>query len=268
MNALAELQRALQRHVLDAEDSGMARAVEPFVAADARASAQRRLGIYAHAYRARLREVLGKDYPGLRALAGEDMFDAIARDYIAATPSRHPNARWYGARLSAFLREDSRWKEHLQFAEMATLDWAFGLAFDARDAAALTFDELAAVAPQDWPALRFTLHPSLQRLSFAHNVAALRRALDRGEALPPLERFDTPQPRAVWRHDFSVRHRRLADEEAALLVKLADGASFADLCEALSASHAPDSVALQAATLLRTWVADDWIATYGSQVIE
>jgi len=263
MSALAELQRALQHHVLHAGDDAASDATT-LVAADARASAQRRLGIYAHAYRARLREVLAKDYPGLRALAGEETFDAIAHDYIAATPSHHPNARWYGARLAPFLREDSRWKEHPQFAEMAALDWAFGLAFDARDARGVTFDELAAVAPQDWPALRFALHPSLQRLSFAHNVAAIRRALDRHEALPVLERFDAPQPHAVWRSDLTVRHRRLSDEEATLLDLLAQGASFSDLCEALAASHEADTIALQAATLLRTWIADGWIASVTS----
>lgn len=261
MSTLVELQRALQRHVLDAGNADAAMEARAFVTADTRASAQRRLGVYAHAYRARLREVLAKDHPGLRALAGEETFGAIAHDYIAATPSQHPNARWYGARLASFLREDSRWNVHPEFSDMATLDWAFGLAFDAADTRSVTFDELAAVAPPDWPALRFALHPSLQRLSFTHNVAAIRRALDHGEALPPLERFEAPQPRAVWRHDFSVRHRRLADEEAVLLAKLADGASFADLCEALAASHAPDAVALQAATLLRTWVADGWIAS-------
>ena len=262
MSALAELQRALQRHVLHAgEGTTSERAANAFVVADARASAQRRLGVYAHAYRARLREVLAKDYPGLRALAGEDAFDAIARDYIAATPSHHPNARWYGARLAAFLREDPRWKGHPQFAEMAALDWAFGLAFDAADTRSVAFDELAAVAPQDWPALRFTLHPALQRLSFGHNVAAIRRALDRGEALPALERFEAPQPHAVWRSELIVRHRRLSDDEAMLLGRAADGASFADLCEALTAAQPPESVALHAATLLRTWVSDGWIAS-------
>jgi len=265
MSALAELQRALQRHVLHAgDDTTSDSAANAFVVADARASAQRRLGVYAHAYRARLREVLIKDYAGLRALAGEDTFDAIARDYIAAMPSQHPNARWYGARLAAFLREDPRWRAHRQFAEMAALDWAFGLAFDALDADVVTFDELTAIAPQDWPALRFTLHPALQRLSFEHNVAAIRRALDRGEALPALEAFDAPQPHAVWRSDFTVRHRRLSDEEATLHARIADGARFANLCEALAASHAPDIVALQAATLLRTWVADGWIASAAS----
>lgn len=261
MSTLLELQRALQRHVLQPDDDDKAGAAAALVMADANASAQRRLGVYAHAYRARLREVLGKDYRGLRALAGEDTFDAIAHDYVAATPSHHPNARWYGARLGAFLRDDPHWRAQPQFADMAALDWAFGLAFDARDANAVTFDDLAAVAPQDWPTLRFALHPALQRLSFAYNVAAIRRALDRGEALPALEKFDAPQAHAVWRNGFNIRHRRLSDEEAALLARIADDASFAELCEALAASHAPDSVALHAATLLRTWVADGWIAS-------
>lgn len=265
MSSLAELQRALQRHVLNADGGPQSdRAANPFVLADARASAQRRLGVYAHAYRARLREVLAKDFPGLRALAGPDTFDAIALDYIAATPSHHPNARWYGARLSAFLRDDVRWRAQPALAEIASLDWAFGLAFDARDANAVTFDELAAVAPQDWPMLRFTLHPSLQRLSFNHNVAAIRRAHDRGEPLPAPETFDASQPHAVWRNDLTVRHRRLSSEEAELLARVADGARFAELCEVLTVSHAPDAVGLQAATLLRTWVADGWIASNGS----
>ena len=68
------------------------------------------------------------------------------------------------------------------------------------------------------------------------------------------------RPHAVWRSDLVVRHRRLSDEEAALLANVAVGARFGGLCEALSDAHAPDAVALRAATLLRTWVADGWIS--------
>ncbi len=257
MSALADWQRALQEQVLHPT----AGTLPAQVIGDARASAQRRMSVYTHAYRARLGQILAKDYRGLQALAGSDAFDAICGGYIEATPSHNPNARWFGAQLPAFLRTHADWRTQPALAEMAAFDWAFGLAFDAHDAAVLGFDAVAALAPEDWPSLCFALHPCLQRLSFRHNIAAIRRALDHGEDLPPLQVFASPQPWAVWRHHLAIRHRRLDDAEAAVLAALADGACFAELCEKLTAWHAADQVALQAATLLRTWLADGWIST-------
>lgn len=255
MTALAELQRALQARVLCNDDAAMAAIV---IARGADAS--RRLRIYTHAYRARLAGVLRDDYPGLRALAGDEGFEALALAYVDATPSTHPNVRWYGAKLPAFLRGRAPWSARAELHEMAQLEWALGLAFDAADDATVDFATLAALAPADWPALRLRSHPSLQRARFTHNVAAIRRALDGGEPLPALETFASRQHWAAWRKDTIVRHRRLDDDEAAALDAMAAGAHFAGLCERLCDWHAPDDVAARAAAMLRRWVDDDWIA--------
>ncbi len=257
MTTLAGLQRQMQAHVLREDSSAL-----DAVVASADADAGRRLGIYTHAYRARLLGVLRNDFPGLRVLAGEDEFERLARAYVEATPSTHANVRWYGARLAAFARECAPWSTRAELAEMAELEWKLGLAFDAADQASVEFAALAALAPADWPTLRLTLHASLQRARLTRNVDAIRRAVDREEAVPALEPFASPQGWVTWRRDSIVRHRRLDDDEAAALDAVAQGATFADLCTHLCRWHAPEAVAARAATLLRRWVEDGWIAGY------
>lgn len=257
MNALAELQRGMQAHVLREDATAL-----DAVAASADAGAGRRLGVYAHAYRARLLGVLRNDFPGLRALAGEDDFERLALAYVQATPSTHFNVRWYGARLPAFARERAPWSTRAELAEMAELEWKLGLAFDAADQASVEFAALAALAPADWPALRLGLDASLQRARLTRNVDAIRRAVDREEAAPALETLAAAQGWATWRREWIVRHRRLEDDEAAALDAVAQGATFADLCAQLCRWHAAEDVAARAATLLRRWVEDGWIAGY------
>lgn len=254
MSTLAELQRALQAHVLRGDDDARGAVVGTPLA-----DASERLGIYAHAYRARLRGVLREDYPGLRAVAGREAFEALARAYVEATPSAHPNVRWYGAKLPAFVRERPPWSERVALGEMAQLDWSLGLAFDAADEAPLDFATLAALQPQDWPGLRLRLHASLRRARFTHNVDAIRRALDRDEPPPVLEPSASPVHWAAWRRDGVARHRRLDEDEAAMLEAVACGGHFAGLCERLCEWHAPEQVAARAAALLRRWVDDSWI---------
>lgn len=257
MSALAELQRELQAHVLR-HDVNALRAV----VATADADAAQRLGIYTHAYRARLLEVLRGDFPGLLALAGEEEFERLALAYVAATPSPHFNVRWYGDRLAAFAHERTPWSARTELAEMAELEWKLGLAFDAADETSVDFPTLAALAPDDWPALRLRLHASLQCARFTCNVDAIRRAGDREEPIPAIEALASPQGWAAWRKDSIVRHRRLDDDEAAALDAVAQGATFADLCTRLCQWHAAEAVAARVAVLLRRWVEDGWIAQY------
>ena len=58
---------------------------------------QGRFAIYAGGYRSRLLETLRDDFPALRRLVGETVFDLFAHGYIAARPSRHFSLYDYGA---------------------------------------------------------------------------------------------------------------------------------------------------------------------------
>ena len=63
------------------------------------------LGVYRHAYVARLVEVVRAAHPLLAAYMGDDAFEAMARRYVAGHPSRQPNARWFAAHVPDFLGE-------------------------------------------------------------------------------------------------------------------------------------------------------------------
>lgn len=256
MSALLELQRELQAHVLRGDEAALRAVV-----ATPRADAAQRLGIYSHAYRVRLLGVLRDDFPGLRALAGDEDFEALALAYVESTPSAHANVRWYGGGLADFARARAPWSAQPEFAAMAALEWAIGLAFDAADDPIVEFAEVAALAPADWPRLRLKLHASLQRLELEHDVDAIRRAVDRSEPIPSAAALTPARPWLAWRQDSIVRHRRLEDDEAAALDAVAQGASFAELCVRLCDWHAPDAVAVRAAGLFRRWIEEQWVST-------
>ena len=65
-----------------------------------------RLAIYRDAYRLRLIEVLGNDYDVLHAYLGDELFDALAGEYVAAHPSTFRNVRWFGGQFLRFRRTE------------------------------------------------------------------------------------------------------------------------------------------------------------------
>lgn len=255
MSVLGRLQRRVQDGVL----RGDAGDVCAEVIATPAAGSARRLGVYVHGYRARLAEVLGNDFPGLRALAGDAVFERLCAGYIEATSSTHYNVHWYGGALADFLRGAAAWSAQPHLAAMAQLEWKLGLAFDAADAPFVDAAAAGAIAAEAWPGLRMSLGPSLQRDALAWNVSALRRALDHDETIPPLQEWNPPRAWIAWRHGVSVHHRCMEDDEAAALDAVQRGASFADVCECLCAWHAIDAVAVRASGLLRRWIDDRWV---------
>ena len=257
MNMLANLQHKFQTLVLSGSDSEH---IGPSVIATRAADSSVRLNIYVHAYRARLVEILGNDFPGLCALAGADLFDTLCHDYVNATPSTHYNARWYGQRLPEFLRTTQPWSGTPALAEMGLLEWTMGLSFDAVDEDHVKAADIAALAPEQWPALRLRLHGAIRRLSLRWNVGAIRRAVDREETCPPPVEFETTHHWVVSRQDTVVRHRLVPTDEAGALDAVDSGACFAEVCESLCAWHSEEAVAMRAATLLRQWVQDQWVA--------
>src|SRR4030065_594600 len=111
----------------------------------AQVSAEERLAIYANAYRLRLLEALGTDYPGLHTVLGDDEFDAMGRAYIAAHPSPYFSLRWFGDRMSESLRTTAPYEKYPVFTEMAAFQWAQSDAFDAAHSAVASINDLAAI---------------------------------------------------------------------------------------------------------------------------
>jgi len=217
-----------------------------------------RLAVYHHGYRARLREALATEFPGLALLAGR-RFAALLDDYVAAHPSTHFNIRWHGAGLADFLATAQAWRERTELAEMARLDWAISTAFDAADHTVIEATELANVAPDAWATLRLHPLPHAQCLRFTCNADAFRRAADRGDERPTLRRLRRPRHLLVWRPALDVRYRVVTPAELPALLGAFEGATFAQLCERLAERHGVDAALPHMASLLGQWLGEGLI---------
>lgn len=248
MTALAATQAAMHGWLLRGDPAIAASVQGPQV--------DYRLRIHADAYRLRLLEVLGNDFPVTKALLGEDGFDAVALDYMQAHPSTHPSLRHFGHAFADWLQQRSQRPRGLH--ALARFEWMQGEVFDAADADALTLDAIASLPADAWPMLRLQLQPSVRLLALACNATALVEAHAHGEALPALR--DTPTADwLLWRSDGDAHWRRLDADEAALLHAVADGECFGQLCQRASTFHSDDGP-LRAASLLKRWLADSLLA--------
>lgn len=254
MKSVAALQRDFQRYVLGGGETIAAEIID-----GPRIDAKARLAIYAGAYGSRLQEVLAADYPALSALAGDDLFAEIAKTYLAAHPSRHPNAREFGRQLAGFLAAPP-WVAHPVLAEMARFEWAMAEAFYASDDDALDRRALSGVPAQDWPQMRLRLRSSFRQVSLAWNVPDFRAAVD-GEGDPVAPRLASGRGEWIaWRPALTVRFRQLEPDEAIAMLALRTGHDFAQLCEALAESSPPESVSRRMAELVSRWVGEGLLA--------
>ena len=249
-----ELQRAVQRHVLQADT-----AVLPHVNESQKVPVAVRLGIYSTAYRLRLIEGLASNYPQLQSLLGDEAFAALALEYIDAHPSVHFSIRWFGAELEAYLRATRVTQPW--FAELAQWEWALAAAFDAADAAPVPVAALAEIEPERWWTLRFDLHPSLQQLALRSNAAAVFKALTTDTDPPDPVILDAEQDWLLWRRGLTTHFRSAAASEARALQLVRSDATFEDLCEALCAWYSEEEVPARAAVFLKSWIAEGWIIT-------
>lgn len=263
MSALEELQRGFRDYLL----RGKAQAIRPLVGARSgkKSDPAQRLGIYANAYRLRLKEALAVDYTLLAAWLGTERFDTLMDHYIHTHPSRHYNIRRYGHRMADFLAATAPWCGEPLLAELAAFEWLQGLSFDARDAAPLGIEAVAALAAARWGGLRLRFHPSLQRHDFHWNVHEFWAALRDDAPFPDARYLSRPIPWLFWRQGRSNLFVSL-DAESARLIDLArGGADFAALCEALCARHAEAEVPQLAAATLKGWVEEQLVIGAGTK---
>lgn len=256
MIPLAKTQDRFQRYVVDGAEEVAAEISGP----DSQYR-NTRLKIYYDAYRLRLIESLATDYETVKAFIGDESFEEIARDYIDAQPSVFRNVRWFGGEFARFLRTAPRYAAHGVLGDLAEFEWTLGLAFDATDAPPLSFDQLTAIALDDWPRISFVAHPSLSLIRPEWNVTAIWHALNDGAEVPAPERGE-PATIVVWRKALSPYFRSLEAAETALWMSIRSGATFATACDALTGLVDADTAAQTAAGMLRSWVDDGWLTRF------
>ncbi|PTQ73221.1 DUF2063 domain-containing protein [Pseudomonas sp. GV071] len=244
---LKDWQLSLEAYLLDAQGQP-APALLSSLQGSATLSAETGLAIYHNAYRARLQEALRGDFPALLALLGDEVFAQLAGDYLQANPSEHFSLRWLGARFAGFLAEPA-------WAELARLEWAFTLAFDAPPGSPLTLTQMASLAPAEWPELRVRCLPSVQWLELHYNSLAIWRAVKNDQPLLASAPLAEAQTCLVWRADLQGQFRTLGPDEAVALHGMVEqGWSFAELC--LSLAERAENPAALAAGWLKQWLSE------------
>lgn len=257
MTDLARLQDAFQRAILAGDDAVLAELLD-----GARDSRQILLGVYRDGYVLRLVDVLRADNAALAAHLGDEDFEAMARAYIAAHPSHHPNARWFGRGLPAFLAETEPYRAEPLLAELAAIDWALSEAFDAADAPNLAAADLASVAPDRWKDLVFLPQAHARRVDATTNASAIWAAANEDAPAPAAMRLREPERLLIWRAEASAMLRPLGVEEAMLWDEASAGLPFGVLCEMAATYADPDTAALRVAGLLQGWIAAGLLAGF------
>jgi hypothetical protein len=130
-----------------------------------------RLEIYNRVYWFRLLSSLADDFPGLRAVLGQEKFDAVLHAYLTEMPSVSFTLRDLGSRLETWLRGHPEFipRNERMALDMVRLEWADIEAFDAAEFPVLTQAELAGLGEDPV----FHLQPYLLLLDLAYPVDEL-----------------------------------------------------------------------------------------------
>ena len=222
---------------------------EEIVKPNDRLTSVERLEIYNRVYWFRLLSSLADDFPGLRAVIGQESFDAVLRGYLTEMPSVSFTLRDLGSRLEAWLRAHPQFiAGHERMAlDMVRLEWADIEAFDAAEFPGLTQAELAALGEDPV----FHLQPYLQLLDLAYpvdefllkvreteepetDISSNVVMMDHSDSAPPRQ---LPLPKgkkvflAVHRQENIVYFKRLKPEGFALLRALQQGQPLSQAIE-------------------------------------
>lgn len=238
--------------------------IEQVVTRSLALTASERLGIYSHAYFARLQECLRAEFSVLAQTLGVELFNRFTFDYLRHHPSRSYTLNRLGESFPHYLTETrpdhdaspgerESWPDFI--IDLAILERAFSEVFDGpgvEGQPALDVDQLSAMPDERLFEARFLPVVCLRLLAFRYPVSQYFHVMRNGEnpELPaPADTF-----LAMNRRDYVVRFHELELQQYNLLTAVTSGQSFA---QAIAGVTELPSTALQ---WLRNWMAKGFFA--------
>jgi hypothetical protein len=198
---------------------------------------------------------LVEDFPGLGGILGQADWERLLETYLSEHPPTSWTLRDLGAQLPAHV-ETCSWLPHRGLcADMARLEWAYIEVFDARDAAPLDAERIAAIPEHAWPTARIVLNPALRLLRVAYPVADLRRQLRQHPVASVLIPDAEPQCLVIYRGpDRNLKHASVPRSAFELLGLLHAGLPLAAACETVVNEH--PELASDVEHSVQAWFAD------------
>lgn len=250
MNPLEELEHWFQGEIVRPHEGRSKTLVErgesaaPFVKPSRTLSAAQRVEIYADMYFERLAEILGDEYSAVRTLAGHDDFRRLARAYLREFPSRHWSLNQLGRKLPEFLGGKFRIPRKAVLHDVARLECAMSIVFDAPASGVLTPEGVAHIQPADFTSTRLVCVPALSLASYDHAANAIVRAARMDEDMPALDRKRTFT--VVWRKEWTVWRTDLTEPMFHVLTSLHSGLSIGEAIAQGARRFHGDPLVLQA----------------------
>lgn len=137
--------------------------------------AGRRFDIYRNNVVVSLIEALGEAFPVVKAVVGDEFFEAMAGVYVRAHPPRSPRMMFYGDGFADFLETFEPAAGLSYLPDVARLEYARRLAYHAADDPAADPSVLAGLDADALAAARFELRAACHILRSAHPVHAVWR---------------------------------------------------------------------------------------------
>lgn len=195
-------------------------------------SPEQRIGVYHDMYMLRMVEALEFDYPGVAHYLGHARFHRLVEGYVGAHPSRSYTLNRLGDHLPEYVRTIDWLPRRALVADLARLELAITLVFDAAQNDALSASEIVSVPAEAWPEIRFSPIDAMRLLRLDYPVDDYLQAIKQDGAHPPLRK--SPRWLLVFRSDLSVRQVTLPRREWTMLDAICRGLALADAVETLS----------------------------------
>ena len=183
MSALRELQTAFSTAMAHQGDD----AITALMPTDDAIPPSVRLDIYRNNITSALVRSLEGLYPALKALTGEEFFQALMRDFITHNPPGDGHIMGYGLDLAAFLEGHPACENHPFLVDIAQLESAWYQAYSADEAPPMEADQLATIPADAVADTRLVMHPSCRWLQSSYPASRIWQT-----AVSPTEDADLP----------------------------------------------------------------------------
>jgi hypothetical protein len=190
-------------------------------------SQARRLQFYRNNVFTGFTEALRATHPVVHKLVGDGFFRFAANAFIKVHPSRSGDLHEFGGEFSAFLADFEPAKELAYLPQVAQLEWVYHEVYHAADHPKLDLERLGSIPAEQYPSLRFILHPASRLLRCQYPVLKIWQVNQddyTGDQTVDLDEGGIDL--AVVRPDAEIEFHPLIDGQYEFLAALAEGRSL------------------------------------------
>ena len=226
--ALRELQAAFAASIVGADRADLMAAITGDTI-----PAAARLGVYRHHVFESLGTALAATFPTVQALVGTAFFRGLARAFVRHALPQQPVLAEYGADFPAFVAEFEAARDLPYLADVARLDWALNVAFQAPLGERLAAADLSLLPAERLASMSISLAAGVVLINSPYPLDRIWEASQPGAAGGTVDLNSGASNLLVWRRPDDAAFVSLTAGEAAFMTALAHGRSLEEAAAAV-----------------------------------